>query len=123
MEVNAVATTPSYNRTKKGAIWGAALGAATVGYQYGMVKSNFAGLKGAAISVKKDRIGVLKSMYESTGLFDMAKTTVSRIVKAAKKSVLSPTNIVATVGALTLACAGVGLAIDAYKNNKAKKSA
>lgn len=123
MEVNAVSSTPSYQKTKKGATIGAALGAATVGCQYGMISANYAGLKNAAFSVKKERIEILKSIFKSKDLFDVDKTTVSRVIRGAKRAVANPVNIAKNVCGMALIGAGVGLAIDLYKSHKANKSA
>ncbi|MCR5265228.1 MAG: hypothetical protein K6E29_01375 [Cyanobacteria bacterium RUI128] len=123
MEVNAVAPTTNYKNTKKGAVIGAALGASSIGYQYGMINANFAGLKNAAYGAKKDRIELLKSIYKSTGLFDMQKTTVSKIVKGAKKAVTSPMNVAKNLCGMALIGAGIGFAVDYLKNQKASKQA
>lgn len=119
MEVNGVISKP-YHTTKKGAMLGAGIGLAALGCQYGMVNANYSGLKGAAYAVKKERLELLKSIYESTGLFDMAKTTVSKVVKGAKKQVLSVPNVAKQVVGLAAIGAGIGFAVDLYKSHRAK---
>ena len=123
MEVNSTVNKPNYNTTKKGAIIGAGLGAAKIGYQLAMVNANYLGLKGADFAAKKERISSLHSNFKTTDLIDMTKTTVSKVVKAAKKAILSPANILKTAGVFALVGAGVGLIVDLYKNGKANKKA
>lgn len=121
MEVNAVSS--SYKSTAKGTAIGAGVGAALTGYQLAMVRANYLGLKGATFAARKERVGILHTIFKNTGLVDMSKTTVSKVIKGAQKAVLSPANLAKQVGGLALIGAAVGFAVDLYKNSNAKKSA
>lgn len=122
MEVNSIVNNP-YRATKKDAAIGAGVGLAATAYQYGLVSANFMGLKGATISAKKDRLDVLRLLFRNTKLFDMSKTTVSKVVKSAQKAVLSVPNVAKNVAIFAGIGAGIGLVSDFCKSHKEKVNA
>lgn len=121
MEVAKVSVAPEYKSTKKGATVGAVAGAATTAFAYGAASCNYLGMKGASIAAKKERISALKSILSSRGI-DMAKTTVSKVVKAGRKAIASPVGILSTVVAGVAIGAGLGFVMDTIKNRNTKKA-
>ena len=121
MEVGNVGSRPNYNATKKGTMAGALCGAVASAGWCGVVHASTLPLKmNSSIGAKKSFINQFSKQYSKLGI-DMAKTTVSRVIKSAKVAVKSPVVVSMTVAGAALLGAGIGFVTDLVKNATSKK--
>lgn len=120
---NTAVNRPNYHATAKGAIGGAAAGAAILGSGYGSIKATQAIMKKADFATKKEFLNGIAGMLKIAKV-DSSKTTVSKLFKTATKEYLKPKFIAKTVAPLAAAGAAIGFGVDLVKNhlNSSKKA-
>lgn len=113
---NNVQSRPSYKATKRVAAVGAGVGAIGAAATAVSISAAVRSMKGAKFGVRRAFVQGSKDGLEILGK-DLSNTTLK---KALKSSVMMKG--LKTLAVWTAIGAGVGLAIDLYKNHKAKKA-
>lgn len=116
---NAAAVRPPYKSTKKGAVIGAGVGAASSAVALGLGACSMMPLKGkTSIAEKKNFIKMASDQFSKTGI-DLKKTTVSKCYKEGMKKLKSPLTFAKNMAIFAAIGAGIGFVNDMIKNKKA----
>lgn len=113
---NVAINRPNYHATAKGAIGGAAVGAAMVGTGYGSIKATQYIISKSDRKTKQNLIKGISGMLNAAKL-DTSKTTVSKLFKTAAKEFKKPNFIAQAVLPLAAIGAAVGFGVDLVKNS------
>ena len=117
---SAIYQRPKYKSTVNGAVAGAVAGAAGVGAFAGLGALSLKAAKIFPDEGTRDYIKRCQEKLTKRG-WDMSKTTVSKVTRSSIKAITKPLNFVKAAGTLAVVGAGIGLAMDIVKNNKAAK--
>ena len=118
---NVAVKQPNYHGTRKGAITGTAVGGADVGAGYVGAKLAQYALKNSNFSQRREILSNLQKTYTNLGV-DMAKTSVSKILKYTVETLKKPSEIAKSVAGVAVVGAAIGLGIDMIKNHKRNKA-
>lgn len=118
---NSVAARDKYKATKKGALTGALSAAAGGAYAYGALGYTMKLMAKQPPEAKKGFLAQMAESFAKTGT-DMSKTTVSKQIKKVFGKMKDPKTIAIGLAAGALIGGAIGLAVDFYKNHKAKKA-
>lgn len=113
---NTAVNRSNYHATAKGAIGGAAAGAAIIGSEYGSMKLNQFALKKANYATKKTFIDVTKKLFDAFKI-DTKQITVSKLMKNTIKDIKKPSFIAKTIAPLAIAGAAIGFGVDMVRNS------
>ena len=113
---NTTVSRANYHATAKGAIGGAAAGAAIIGGGYGAIKTTQSMMKKADYASKKKFIKAMTDIVDVAGL-NHENQTISQMFKTAAKGYLNPKFIAKTMAPLAAVGAAIGFGVDMVKNS------
>ncbi len=118
---NVAVKQPNYHGTRNGAIAGGVAGGAYIGAGFGGAKLAQCALKHSNFSQKKEILSNLQKNYTNLGV-NMAKTSVSKILKFTVETLKKPSEIAKSVVGVAIVGAAIGLGVDMIKNHKRNKA-